>query len=71
MEFQKKNTNMSVHANFLFEERYLKSEIVLLTEEPGHATIIILEWADWGALYTHPTNVKPLLLERLLQADLG
>jgi hypothetical protein len=46
----------------------LKSEIVLLTEELGHATIIILEWADWGALHAHPVNIKPPLLEHLLQA---
>src|SRR6266851_8919764 len=68
MEFWKENTNMSTHVNFLFEEQYLELEIVLLTEEPGHATIIILKWADWGALHVHPTNVEPLLLERLLQA---
>jgi hypothetical protein len=46
----------------------LESEIVLLTEEPGHATIIILEWADWGALHVHPVNVEPPLLKHLLQA---
>jgi hypothetical protein len=46
MEFWKENTNMSMHVNFLFEEQYLELEIILLTEEPGHATIIILEWAD-------------------------
>jgi hypothetical protein len=46
MEFQKENTNMSACTNFLFEEQYLESEIVLLIEEPGHATIIILERAD-------------------------
>ena len=59
---------MSACTNFLFEERYLELEIVLLIKEPGHATIIILEWADWGALHAHPANVKPPLLERLLQA---
>jgi len=37
---------MSACTNFLFEERYLELEIVLLIKEPGHATIIILEWAD-------------------------
>jgi len=68
MEFWKENTNISMHMNFLFEEQYLESEIVLLTEEPGHATIIILKWADWGALHAHPTNVEPPLLEHLLQA---
>jgi hypothetical protein len=46
MEFQKENTNMSACTNFLFKERYLESEIVLLIEKLGHATIIILKWAD-------------------------
>jgi len=66
MEFWKENTNMSVRVNFLFKKRYLESEIILLTEELGHATIIILKWADWGALYAHPTNVEPPLLKHLL-----
>jgi len=46
----------------------LVSEIILLAEEPGHATIVILKQADWGAFQIHPMNVEPLLLEHLLQA---
>jgi hypothetical protein len=57
-----------MHMNFLLKEGYLISEIVLLAEELGHATIIVFKWADWGALCMHPTNIKPTLLECLLQA---
>ena len=46
MELGKENTNMTAHANVLFEEGYLVLEIVLLAKEPSHATIIILKWAD-------------------------
>ena len=37
-------------------------EVVLLAKKAGHATVIVFEWADWGALYTHPTDIKPVLL---------
>jgi hypothetical protein len=68
MKLGKENTNMIVCTNVLFKEGYLVSEVILLAEEPSHATIVILKRADWGALHTHPTNVEPALLERLLQA---
>ena len=68
MKLGKENTNMITCANVLFEEGYLVSEVILLAEEPSHATIIILKRADWGALRTHPANVEPVLLEHLLQA---
>jgi hypothetical protein len=68
MELGKENTNMTARANVLFEEGYLVLEIVLLAEEPSHATVVILKRADWGALRAHPANVEPALLERLLQA---
>jgi len=68
MKLGKKNTNMITRMNVLFEEGYLVSEIILLTEELSHATIIILKWADWGALRMHPANVEPVLLKHLLQA---
>ena len=68
MELGKENTNMTACTNVLFEEGYLVLEIVLLAEEPSHATVIILKQADWGALHAHPVNIKPPLLERLLQA---
>jgi len=68
MKFGKENTNMTACMNFLLEERYLVSEIVLLAEEPSHATIAVFKWADWGALHVHPTNVEPILLKHLLQA---
>jgi len=68
MKLGKKNTNMIMRMNVLFKEGYLVSEIILLTEEPSHATIIILKWADWGALHMHPMNVEPVLLKHLLQA---
>ena len=59
---------MIARANVLFEEGYLVSEVILLAEELSHATIVILKWADWEALRTHPANVEPALLECLLQA---
>ena len=59
---------MSVHLNSLFKEQSLELEIILLAEEPSHATVIILKRADWGALRVHPANVEPMLLKRLLQA---
>ena len=62
MEFWKENTKMSMRVNFLFEEQYLESKIILLTEELGHATIIILEWADWGALHAHPMDIEAAFL---------
>ena len=68
MELGKENTNMTARANVLFEEGYLVLEIVLLAEELSHATVVILKWADWGALRVHPANVEPVLLKCLLQA---
>ena len=68
MELGKENTNMTMHTDFLFKEQDLVSEIILLAEELGHATIIVLKRADWGAFQTHPTKVEPLLLDHLLQA---
>jgi hypothetical protein len=46
----------------------LESEIILLSEELGHATVIIFEWADWGAFHAHPADGEPMLLKHLLQA---
>jgi hypothetical protein len=68
MELGKENTNMTVCTDFLFKERDLVSEIILLAEELGHATIIVLKRADWGAFQTHPANVESPLLDHLLQA---
>ena len=59
---------MSARSNSLFKERFLESEIILFAEELGHATVIIFEWADWGAFHAHPADGEPMLLKRLLQA---
>ena len=68
MEHKKETKNITMHMNILFKERYLVSKIILLAEEPSHATVVVLKWADWGSLHLHRTNVEPMLLEHLLQA---
>jgi len=59
---------MSVHLNSLLKEQFLELEIILLAKEPGHATVIIFEQADWGAFHVHPMDGEPTLLKCLLQA---
>jgi len=68
MELGKENTNMTTRANILFEEWYLVLKIILLAEKLSHAIVVVLKWADWGALHSHHANIKPMLLEHLLQA---
>jgi len=63
----KENTEVSPRFEFLFEERLLESEVVLLAEESSHAAVIIFEWANWGAFHVHPTNVESTFLKGLLQ----
>jgi hypothetical protein len=46
MKFWKKNTDMSLRFDFLYKEGFLEPEVILFAEEPGHATIIILEGTD-------------------------
>ncbi len=56
----------------IFDERLehqdLVGKIILLAENPCHATIIIFPRADWGAFSTHACDVEALFLESLLQA---
>jgi len=68
VELGKENTMMPPGFNLLFEEGFLISEVVLLAEELSHTAIIVFERANGGALYAHPMNTEPLLLESLLQA---
>ena len=67
MKLGKENTEVSPRFEFLFEERLLESEVVLLAEELSHAAVIIFEWANRGAFHTHPANVESVFLEGLLQ----
>jgi len=63
----KKNTEVTPHFEFLFEERLLKSEVVLLAEESSHAAVFVFKWANWGAFHAHPVNIKSVFLKGLLQ----
>jgi len=49
MELWEENTIVTLGCNLLFEERFLQVEVVLLAENAGHATAIILEATNWGA----------------------
>ncbi len=67
MKLGKENTEVSPHFEFLFKERLLESEVVLLAEESSHAAVIVFEWANQGAFHAHPTNVESAFLKGLLQ----
>ncbi len=67
MKLGKENTEVSPRFEFLFEERLLESEVVLLAKESSHAAVIIFEWANQGAFHAHPTNIKSTFLKGLLQ----
>jgi len=68
VELGKENTMMPPGFNLLFEKGFLISEVVLLAKESSHTAIIVFERANRDALYAHPTNAEPSLLESLLQA---
>ena len=63
----KENIEVSPCFEFLFKERFLESEVVLLAEESSHAAVFIFKWANWGAFHTHPANVESAFLKGLLQ----
>jgi hypothetical protein len=64
----KENTEVSPCFEFLFEERFLKSEVVLLAEELSHAAVIVFKGANQGAFCVHPANIfESTFLEGLLQ----
>ena len=68
MKLPKENTEVSPCFEFLFEERFLKSEVILLAEELSHAAVIVFKGANRGAFCAHPANVfKSTFLEGLLQ----
>jgi len=54
--------------DFLFQERFLLAEVVLLAEKAGHATFLILEVTNWGAFCRHPSNIESMFLQDLLEA---
>jgi len=49
MELWQENAIVTLCFNFLFQERYLQAEVILLAEKVGHATIIVLKGIHWGA----------------------
>jgi len=64
----KENTEVSPCFEFLFEERFLKSEVILLAKESSHAAVVVFKGANQGAFCAHPANVfKSTFLEGLLQ----
>jgi len=54
--------------DFLFQERFLLAEVVLLAEKAGHATFLILKATNWGAFCRHPSNIESAFLQDLLEA---
>ena len=68
MKLGKENTEVSPCFEFLFEERFLKSEVILLAEESSHAAVVVFKGANWGAFCVHPANVfGSAFLKGLLQ----
>jgi hypothetical protein len=64
----KENIEVSPCFEFLFKERFLESEVVLLAEELSHAAVIVFKGANQGAFCVHPMNVfESAFLEGLLQ----
>ena len=62
MEFRQKDTLVASLLDHSFKHRYLVCEILLLAEKASHATIVILERADWGTfcpLETCGVSEKP------------
>jgi hypothetical protein len=68
VELWEENTLVTFSFNFLFKERFLQAEVVLLAKEASHATVVILDQTDWGAFGWHPSNVKAAFLQCLLKA---
>ena len=68
MEFWEENTVMTPGLNLLFQERYLVAEVILLAEEAGHATIVILKGTNWGTFGQHPCSVESAFLQDLFEA---
>ena len=67
MELWEEKTMMTLSLDFLLKERFLQAEVVLLAKKVSHATVVVLEVANWGAFCVHPSNVEPMLLQYLLK----
>ena len=68
MKLGKENTKVSPCFEFLFEERFLESKVVLLAEESSHAAVVVFKGANWGEFCIHPANIfEYAFLEGLLQ----
>ena len=47
MELREEDAQVATSLDLLFKERFLISEVVLLTEKASHAAVVIFDRANW------------------------